>query len=144
MSDLLKVIKKDQLQARKNRETSKATFLTTIIGEASPSGNDTVSDNDVKNVLIKFRKNATEVLDIKKSRNEPTDDVDMEISIINDYLPKKLSSDEINTICDNIIEENGINSMKGLGVVMGYFSKNHKGQFDGKELKTIVTHKLSE
>lgn len=143
MSELLKRIKKDQLHARKQRDTKRATFLTTLIGEASPSGNDTVTDNDVQSVIIKFKKNATEVLNIKMSRNEDTGDVQNEISFMDEYLPKMLTKDEIDKIVESVIEANDINSPKGLGIIMGHFSKNHKGQFDGKELKSLVTKKLS-
>jgi hypothetical protein len=143
MSKLLEQIKKDQLLARKNRESVKATLLTTLLGEASPSGNDTVTDEDVMRVIQKFNKNAKEVLDIKLSRNEDVTVVEEELRILGDYMPKQLSEQEMMTIAELVIQENNIDSMKGLGQVMGHFSKNYKGQFDGKVLKAVVQSKLS-
>ena len=143
MSELLTQIKKDQLVARKNKESVKATLLTTLIGEASPSGNETVTNTDIQSVIQKFNKNAKEVLDVKTARGEDLSVINEEIKILNGYLPKQLSENEMSDIADNIISENNIESMKGLGQVMGYFSKNYKGQFDGKQLKSVVQSKLS-
>ena len=57
MSDLLNKIKKEQLLARKAKDTLRASLLTTVIGEASPSGNQTVTDADVEEKVGKFYKN---------------------------------------------------------------------------------------
>ena len=143
MSELLNTIKKDQLTARKNRESLKSTLLTTLIGEASPSGNQSVTDKDVEAKIRKFIKNAKESIDAKIERGQDTSDLQEEISILETYLPKQLSDDELETMVDEYISQHEISEVKQLGQVMGHFSKNYKGLFDGKALKNMVQSKLS-
>lgn len=70
---LLEKIKKDQIAFRKSEDRSthygkvRINALTTLIGEASPSGNQVVTDEQVQAVIRKFVKNIDEaVTEIRK------------------------------------------------------------------------------
>lgn len=67
---------------------------------------------------------------------------EMEISILEEFLPKQLSNDEIDNIIKQEIEKNGYNSMKDMGKLMGYFKSNYSGQVDmgyvSKKIKEIL------
>lgn len=143
MSELLNAIKKKQLLARKEKDTVRASLLTTLIGEASPSGNDTVTDKDVMGIVEKFYKNLCDNRVIYVERGASTEQVDAEMEILLEILPKQLSADEIEAIAKNVIQEKGIDSMKGIGQIMGHFSQHHKGQYNGKEVQGIVKDLLS-
>ena len=138
MSVLLSKIEKERLVARKNKDILRASFLTTLLGEASPSGNDTVTEDDVMKVVKKFYKNLCDNRKIYEERQEDTKHVDAEIAVVLEFLPKQLSASEIEVIAKKVIEDKGIDSMKGVGQIMGYFSKNYEGQYNGKDVNVVV------
>ncbi|ASV44290.1 hypothetical protein PBI_SCTP2_275 [Salicola phage SCTP-2] len=142
MSELLKQIKKDQLQARKNKETEKSKVLTTLLGTASPSGNDTVTDKDVIAVVQKFIKSANETMQYQSNSDYDITDIVNEVRILEQYLPKQLSIEEMKRIAEQYINDNEITSPKQMGRVMSYFNENYSGQYDGKELSAIVKQLL--
>jgi hypothetical protein len=66
-----------------------------------------------------------------------------ELSIINNYMPKQLSQDEIEAAVVKAIADTGANSMKDMGKLMGIL----KGQLDGKadmgQVSQAIKAKLS-
>lgn len=144
MSDLLNKIKKEQLLARKAKDTLRASLLTTVIGEASPSGNQTVTDADVEEKVGKFYKNLRDNRAIYVERNQDVSEVDKEMEILEQFLPKQLSEDDIKNIVNEFVNNNELpEGNKAMGQVMGHLSKNYKGQFDGKVAKTVVLNVLN-
>ena len=63
--------------------------------------------------------------------------------VIEKFLPKQLSEEEIEGVVDQVIKETGASSMKDMGRVMGLVTKKLAGQADGKTISTIVRGKLS-
>lgn len=66
-----------------------------------------------------------------------------ELAIIETYLPKQVSDEELETIIDEIIASVGASSPKDLGKVMGSAMKQLKGKADGKKIQALVKSKLS-
>ncbi len=66
-----------------------------------------------------------------------------ELTIIETYLPKQVSDDELEAIVDEIIASVGASSPKDLGKVMGPAMKQLKGKADGKKIQALVKNKLS-
>ena len=144
MSDLLNKIKKEQLLARKAKDTLRASLLTTVIGEASPSGNQTVTDADVEEKVGKFYKNLRDNRAIYVERNQDVSEVDKEMEILEEFLPKQLSEDDIKEIVSEFVNNNELpEGNKAMGQVMAHLSKNYKGRFDGKVAKTVVLNVLN-
>lgn len=143
MSELLATIKKDQLAARLSKDKNTVNLLTTLLGEASPSGNQVVTDSDVLTVVIKFVNNLKETRGHLVDRGMDTSETDNEIEILSKYLPRTLSQDEISDIIDQLINEHDIHDIRGLGTIMKYFSLNHKGQYSGESLSNLVKSKLN-
>jgi len=141
MSELLNTIKKEQLLARKNGDQVRAKLLTTVIGEASPAGNGTVSDKDVEKTIADFYKNLRKNRKIYIERNQSVDEVDAEIAVLLDFMPPQLTVDEIKDIATEFISKNDI---KAVGPVMGYFSKEYKGKYFGEEVLEVVEDILSQ
>ncbi|KJJ40005.1 GatB/YqeY domain-containing protein [Aequorivita vladivostokensis] len=63
--------------------------------------------------------------------------------IIEQFLPKQLSEDEVGKIVDEIIAETGASSMADMGKVMGLATAKVAGKADGKTISTAVKKKLS-
>jgi len=66
-----------------------------------------------------------------------------ELEVIEKYLPKALSPEEIEAEVKKIIEQTGASTMKDMGRVMGMASKAMAGKADGKAISQIVKQILS-
>ncbi|ADM79885.1 hypothetical protein phiAS5_ORF0042 [Aeromonas phage phiAS5] len=145
---LLEQIKQDQIAARKSADRTtdigkmKISALTTLIGEASPAGNATASDEDVLKVIRKFVKNLDETIktvDVEhkitsfEQAAETLKDCSklmmllIERQLYTGYLPKVFDSADIRDI---IVNMSGAN----IGQVMGACKKAAQEQgkmFDG-------------
>ena len=62
----------------------------------------------------------------------------MQVAVFENYLPKKLSEEELTSQIKSIIDELGATSMKDMGRVMGLASKKLAGLADGKDISTKV------
>lgn len=143
MSELLAKLKAEQIDARKGGDKVKASVLTTLIGEVSPSGNDTtVDDAKVFKTIKSFRDNALEMAKLRKERGESSSEADREAAIMEDLLPKQLSESELEEVVVQQIEANGIDSMKGMGIIKAYLEEHYKGRYDGKQVAAIVKGKV--
>jgi len=91
-------------------------------------------------VLAKLAKQRKESLDIfvKENREDLAQKEREEISVIEAYLPKQLSADEIKTIVQAIITQTGASSPADMGKVMGMASKQLAGKADGKTISETV------
>ena len=143
---LLNQIKKDQLQARKARDSQRAALLTTLISEAEKVGKDDgnreTTSSEVIKVIKKFIKNLNEVLDVTKS--EVTfSDTQHELRILESYLPQQLDEVALTTLIQAIIDANEITNMKGMGTVMKELKAHHDGEYEGKMASDIVKKLLS-
>lgn len=63
--------------------------------------------------------------------------------VIERFLPKQLSEDEVDKIVGQIIAETGASSMADMGKVMGLATAKVAGKADGKTISTIVKARLS-
>jgi len=145
---LINQIKSDALIARKTRQTDTATLLTTLYSEAFMIGKNDGSrestDIEVLQTIEKFVKNANEVKDILVKNNKDASNVENEIEILNKYLPKKMSYEELGHIIRGIIK--GLRkdkSPKLMGEVMGMLKILHGGEYDGKMASEIVKKGLA-
>jgi len=139
---MLNRLKRDNLEARKNKDKFTAGILTCLIGDiemvGKNDGNRKTTTPEAIKVIEKFHK-------ITKSNIELAPDNDefkRELEIYEKYLPKKMSEDELRKEIKDIIEANEFNSMKDIGKVMGLLNTNFYGEYDGKMASTIVRELL--
>lgn len=66
-----------------------------------------------------------------------------EIAILETYLPRQLSDEEIQEEAQKIIQELGVESKKNAGQVMKEFMSRFKGRVDGKKVQGIVLSLLN-
>ncbi|NTV92167.1 MAG: GatB/YqeY domain-containing protein [Chlorobiaceae bacterium] len=67
----------------------------------------------------------------------------LELAVIEEYLPEPVSDDEITEIIREIVARTGASSMKEMGRVMGEAMKALKGKADGTKVQLIVKSLLS-
>jgi uncharacterized protein YqeY len=94
--------------------------------------------------LVKQRKEAAELY--QKGKREDLADKELkEIVIIEAYLPKALSQEEIIQVVEGVIRESGPVTMKDIGKVMKAVMAKLAGQpVDGKQLSDLVRSKLTQ
>jgi uncharacterized protein YqeY len=79
----------------------------------------------------------------KAQREDLADKEAQELAIIETYLPKQLTDEELQTILAEIIASTGANSAKDLGKVMGVAMQQLKGKADGKKIQELVKSQLN-
>lgn len=141
---LINQIKEEQIKARKNRDTFRATVLTTLYAEAAMvgknDGNRETTDQETIAVVKKFLKG---IADTMEARGEGVaTPLLYEKQILQGFLPTQYTGDELANIIIQVIADNGFNNMKQMGQVMKELNANYGGQFDGKEASTIVRAQL--
>lgn len=104
-----------------------------------------LDDDQILEVIAKESKKRKDSLaDYEKSgREDLIAQINEEIEILSEYLPKPLSNEEIEKIVEGIIAEIGATSMKDMGTVMKEAKAKIGPAADGKTINEIVKAKLS-
>ena len=91
--------------------------------------------------LVKQRKDALEIYQ-KENRADLAKKEEEEIDVIEKYLPKQMSADELRAELKKIIEDVGAKGPQDMGKVMGTASKTLAGKADGKSISAMVKELL--
>jgi len=92
--------------------------------------------------LIKQRKESAEIY--KTQNREDLYDIEMqEMAVIEPYLPKQMSAEEIEVYLKELISRVGATSVKDMGKVMGAANKELAGKADGRTISEGVKKLLS-
>lgn len=145
-------ILKDLKEAMKARQSDrlmvlrslKAKILEKEISERK-AGESTLSDEQIIEVLMKSAKQRKESIEqfINGSRHDLAEKEEMELSIIESYLPEMMSDEEVREAVRNQISESGATNMSDMGKVMGALMAKLKGKADGALISRIVKEELS-
>lgn len=113
-----------------------------LLEETKEGAGSSLSSDDEIRLLTKAAKQRKDSAEIYKQQNrEDLYAVEMaELSIINEFLPKQLSEEELEAELKKIIAETGASSAKDMGKVMGAATKALAGKADGK----LVSQKVKE
>lgn len=93
--------------------------------------------------LVKQRRETADIY-IQQSRQDLADVELFQASIIECYLPKQMSREELETALKAIMSEVGATSPRDMGKVMGVASKRFAGQADNKVVSEIVKNLLAQ
>lgn len=106
--------------------------------EKRPTGGMTPEDELA--VLIAAAKKRKEAIEIYKNngRDDLATQEEQELLVIQEYLPKQLSPEEIKDIIQKTVAQVGATSDKDFGKVMGPVMKELKGKADGKLIQDTV------
>lgn len=115
---LIEKIKSEKLNSYKNREMEKKDFLAVLETEVTKESKQPTDDYVIGKIKSMI-KNA----EATSSLNE------MELDILNSYLPKQFNSDELENIISNYINDNPSHNM---GQIMQFLKASYSGQYDGK------------
>ena len=93
--------------------------------------------------LVKQRKDSLEIYQ-QQNRTDLAQKEQEEIEVIEKFLPKQLSADELKGEISAIITEVGASSPADMGKVMGVATKKLAGKADGKTISALVKELLSK
>lgn len=105
-----------------------------------------MNEQDAQKILLsgaKKRKDAIEMYTIA-NRKDLADKEAAELKIIEEFLPKQMTEEEITEFVTNFIAEVGAEGMQHLGKVMGPAMKQLTGKADGNTVQKIVKELLSK
>jgi uncharacterized protein YqeY len=110
-----------------------------LLEETSGSGKDLTADVEMK-LLTKAAKQRRDSLEVFQSQNRAdlAEKEQIELSIIEEFLPKQLSEEELDAKLKEIIAQVGASSPADMGKVMGVATKQLAGLADGKAISAKV------
>lgn len=147
---LFEQVSKDIMQAMKDRDQVRLTALRGIkkefIEAKTAKGSDgEMSDETGLKILQKMLKQRKESAEIysQNGRTELAENELAEAAVIEAYLPKPMSDEELTAAIKAIIAETGASSVKEMGKVMGVASKKLAGKAEGKAISDKVKELLA-
>jgi len=104
-----------------------------------------LSDEEVVEVIASYAKQRNQSIESYRAggREDLVLKEEQELEILQPYLPKQLSMEELTQLVETSIKEVGAQSMKDLGAVMRQVMPKVKGAADGKQVNAIVRDKLA-
>lgn len=135
----MKAKEKERLSALRN---IKKVF---IEAKTAPGANDTLTDDAALKLLQKLAKQGRDSATLYQSQNRAdlAEAELIQVAVIEGYLPKALTPEEIEEAVRTIIAETGAQSMKEMGRVMSEANKRLAGRADGKAISEVVKRLLA-
>lgn len=145
-----KRLQADLVAAMKNKDAVKLASLRAIktaitMAKTAPDAPSELTEGDIQKIIQKLVKQRKDSADqyTAAGRQDLADNELAEMEVMQEYLPKQLTEDEIAVEVKKVIEETGASTMKDMGKVMGIINKRFAGQVDGKVVSIIVKNALS-
>ena len=116
------------------------------IANRSGGKKEEVKDPEIIKVLQKMKKQRQDSAELyrKGDRQELLSAEEAEIKIIETFLPKQLSEEEVNKICKEIIASTKATSIKDMGKIMGVLKKKYSDSIDFSKASLIIKGLLSQ
>ena len=145
MTDLKEAMKAKNSEKTMVLRSLKAKILEKEISERK-GGESILSDEQVIDVLLKAAKQRKESIDqfTQGDRPDLVEKEEMELSIIDNYLPKMMSEEEVLVEVKSQIEKVGATSIADIGKVMGPLMGKLKGKAEGSTISKVVKEELSK
>jgi uncharacterized protein len=146
---LLERLNNDMKQAMKNKEKEKLSVIrmvkAALQNEAIKLGKSQLSEDEELTVLsreLKQRKDSLQEFE-NAGRSDLVEKVKTEIQILELYMPKQLTEEELVQLIKETIAEVGASSKADMGKVMGAIMPKVKGKADGSLVNKLVLQHLS-
>ena len=144
--------KNDLLSAMKSKDTIKVSTLRLILAaikdrdlesRSKGTGNE-VSDTVVLEILSKMVKQRLETSKVYEGagRFDLADTEKKETNVINDYMPKMLTVDELDKVIDDAIDHIKAKSLRDLGKVISKIKEDYSGRCDFADVSQMIRERL--
>lgn len=149
---LFEQIEKDYIQAYKAKDSVRLTVLrllktavkNKLVDLCRPGG--TLDDGEMMDLIIKEGKQRQDSIEqyTAAGRTDLADKEAAELVVLQSYLPKPLTDEELTAVIDAAIAETGAASPRDMGKVISAVMAAHKGRVDGKVLSAAVKARLAK
>ena len=140
----------DYIEAKKKRDEIKASTLSFLRSAlhnfAIEKRKEKLDDQDVISILkrqVKERQDSIEQFK-KGNRTDLVDKETKELEILQSYLPRQLTADELGPVIEEAIKSVGAADIKNMGQVIKEVMAKTKGQADGKLVSDLVKNALTK
>ena len=140
-------INNDLKEAMKSKDSFRLSVIRMVRGAmqlAKPNPREELTDDDVITVIskqIKMRNDSIKEFEAA-GRSDLVEQNKKEIEILNTYMPKQLSEEELTEIIDKVFEEVKPTSQKDMGLIMKNISPLVKGKADMSLVNKLVKERL--
>ena len=146
---LVKELQSAMQAAMKSGDSDRVRTLRTLLAklkEREIEKGGELSEGELTKVLQTAAKQRKEAADMYSDggRTELADAELKELTIIEEYLPKQLSEEQVALMIEDAIGETGAESISDMGKVMPVIMKKAAGRADGKTIQELVKRKLSD
>lgn len=113
--------------------------------KTAPGANDTVSDDTAIKLIQKLVKQGKESAELYSSQNRPELAAEelAQVAVMEKYLPKQMSEEEVASALKEIIAQTGAAGPQDMGKVMGVATKQLAGKAEGRMISAIVKQLLN-
>ncbi len=142
-------ISTDLSAAMKSKDEAKTMALrnirTRIIEAEKKDSSKEITDSDIMAILAKLVKERKQSIDMytQAKRQDLVDTETFELSVIESYLPKQMSIEDLKEKVSAVISENNFTSIKDMGKTIKAFNEKYFGMADGKTLSEVIKASLS-
>lgn len=143
---LIAKIEEDLREAMRSRDDARRDALRLILASLRSAEKELLRplhDDEELQVLQRERKRRVEAAEAFRSggREEQAAAEELELAVLEEFMPEQLSEEELEEIVDDVIAEVGATSMRDLGRVMADVMPQIAGRADGSVVSQIVDRK---
>ena len=147
MSGIKTQISNDVKDAMRSKDKDRLAALRLILAAFKQKEVDErieLSDDQSISILNKMAKQHRDSIEQfgQANRDDLIKKEQLELDIIESYLPEKLSEEKVDLLIDEAISETGANSAKDMGKVIGLLKGKLQGQADMGEVSRLIRGKL--
>jgi len=147
---LVERLNSDMKQAMKDKDKDKLSVIrmlkASLQNEGIKLGKQELSEDEELTVLsreLKQRKDSLQEFD-KAGRQDLTDKLQAEIAVVESYMPKQLSEEELDALVAEAIAQTNATSKADMGKVMSAIMPKVKGKADGSLVNKLVLQHLTK
>ncbi len=145
---IMERLERDMVQAVKGRDAERLGVIRLVRAEAKNLEIELgrkLDDDDAIQVLSRLAKRHRESIEqfTEGGRDDLVERERVQLAVVEEYLPEKLSADELADLIAATIDETGAEGPRGVGLVMKALMPKVKGRADGKAVKDLVLARLS-
>lgn len=140
LKDALQTSLKEAMRAKDSERRNVIRLVQSAIKQVEVDERKELDNDDVMSILQKEAKKRRESI-VELEKADRPDDVEsekFELSVIEEFLPKQLTEDELKPIVQAAVDEVGATSMKEMGQIMRIVMPQVEGRADGRQVNKIV------
>ena len=144
MGELLIELRKANMQAMKDHDTVKKGVLSLVISSIAlaekEDGKTLTREEELTFIQKELKQTRESLTETPADRIYLIEETKKKIEILESYLPRQLTEEEIKTAIESILTEKGLEPVKkSQGVVMKEIMAKYKGQTDGKTVNKVLS-----